>query len=124
MCGHCIPATGLEFHTERLLYKLARKLHPLYRFLSLLFVSNYLGHLLFARRLTSTTKTDRVLTFGAGAFMRAEKIILVALSEEKREAVNRRHVVDAVHPQRQRLPGRVVETLPFFRRIVIGCARF
>src|SRR6516165_8588262 len=45
-----------------LLTKLPRQLHTLYRFLSLLLIPNNLGHLLFARKLTPTAKTDRVLT--------------------------------------------------------------
>jgi hypothetical protein len=47
---------------EHLLGKLARQLQTLHRFLSFLFVSNNLGLLLFARKLTPTLGTDRVLS--------------------------------------------------------------
>jgi hypothetical protein len=46
----------------RLLCKLVRRLQTLYRFTSLSFFYNNLGHLLFAQKLSPTIKTDRVLT--------------------------------------------------------------
>ena len=47
---------------EHLLCKLTGQLQTLCRFLSLLFVSNNLGHLLFAQKLTQALATDSVLT--------------------------------------------------------------
>jgi len=51
-----------QFHTVRLLCKLARQLQTVYGFLPFLFLYNNLGHLLFAQKLTPTVKTHRVLT--------------------------------------------------------------
>jgi len=68
LCTDC--ARIQRFHAQlvellersRVLCKVARRLHSLYCFLSLLLISNNLGHLLFARKLTPAAKTNRVLT--------------------------------------------------------------